>query len=376
MVKQVPKSDRINALIAKAYGDPAVDTSEMAVFEAIVANTKPLRRTTGLHAKAVLGTDVLAELTQIVNSGEHVPLQAMHQGGLPKGKVFYAEMRQGEDGTPQTHMLFYLPKTNSDITAKIDAGVIGEVSVGFMPKKLLCSSCGFDYMSDEATFENLWDCTCANGHAIGKDGVHARVHGVEKLSELSLVDRGAVNGAVILPRPKQTPDSPLTARFSERGMDVRAFYIAASAENPPTNPETNTMELAEVKADLIVATRDLTAAKETISSKDAEIAELKAKLATSEGIVATLKELDGTKAKADLDVALSLLDEIGRATYAAMGKPDTKLPETISERVASIKLARAELALAIPEGGRAHAAAQTNTKSAQAPSFSAFKTKE
>ena len=53
---------------------------------------------------------------------------------------------------------------------KIENNVLDEVSVQFLSEHAYCSECHWDYMGEDATFENWWDKTCANGHVIGVDG--------------------------------------------------------------------------------------------------------------------------------------------------------------------------------------------------------------
>ena len=62
MLKTVPRSDKTDALIAKAYGDTNIDPSGLSVFEAVYANTTPLRRRNGIYAGAHLQPDVFAEM--------------------------------------------------------------------------------------------------------------------------------------------------------------------------------------------------------------------------------------------------------------------------------------------------------------------------
>jgi hypothetical protein len=381
MMKQVPKTDRIKSLIAKAVGDPDANTDGLAVYEAVIANGKPLRRDQGLYAGAVIQQDAMSGMNDHINSGDHIPLQAMHRSGLPLGKVFHSEMKPTADGGTKVHALFYLPKAGSDYVHKIDTGVINDVSVGFMPKSLQCSACGFDYMGDTAGFNNIYDCVCDKGHKIGKDGVHARVHGVSSLSELSLVNRGAVNGGSILPRPQQSAGAnPNMARFAALGIDERPFYLAASMSEFDIGTKTPTQEnpimekeLIELKANAIVAGRDLAA-------KDAQIADLTAKLATAEAatIQATANlsaalATDGVKAKADLAEAMSLVHEFGKATFAANGKPDTAMPETVSATVALVRQGRADLSASLVAGGRSVPAATGTKDDTTNNNFAAFK---
>jgi len=365
MVKQVPKSDQVRAILAKVVGDEAVNADDYAVFEAIFANTLPLRRQGGIYEGARIGADMLAAAAERLNAGETIPLALMHRSGLPSGRVMSAKLRPAVDGSTELVGMFFLPKSEIELVTKLDTGTINEVSINFMPSQLLCSECGFDYMSDEATFDNLWGCVCANGHKIGKNGVHVRVHGLKSWNELSLVDRGAVNGAKILPRSEQTDP----ARLAARGFDNRILALCASASDalppPPENPEM-TPEAVETAAKLIVAERDLAAAT-------TKITDLEAKLAAAEAKVTELSASDAAQLKVDRDAAVGLVDEIGKATLAALGRGTENLPEIISDRVKLVKDLRASLTMVIPPGGAARPASDADTDTKVKANFSAFK---
>lgn len=378
-MKQVQKTDRIKSLIAKAVGDPDANTDNLAVYEAVIANGRPLRKQ-GLYAGGIIQQDAMSGMADAINSDDHVPLQLMHRGGIPVGKVFHAEMKPTPDGGTSVHALFYLPKANSEYVSKIDAGVINDVSVGFFPRQLQCSACGFDYTGPNVTFENIYDCVCDQGHRIGVDGVHARIHGVSQFHELSLVDKGAVPGATILPRAKQSMAlAPNIARFSELGIDERPFYLAASmAEftpspaNPPAKDKPAMDELITLKADLIVANRDVAAKDALIASLKADLTAAQTATAQANDSLAAALKLDGAKAIADLKLAMELIREFGAATLSALGQT-AALPETTSELIATVRKARADLSASLVAGGRAQPAAGPTGEPADKPNFAAFK---
>ena len=364
MVKQVPKSDRVRAILAKVVGDEEVNADDYAVFEAIFANTLPLRRQGGIYESARIGVDTLAAAAERINAGETIPLALMHRSGLPSGRVMSAKLRPAVDGSTELVGMFFLPKSEIELVAKLDTGTINEVSVNFMPSQLLCSECGFDYMSDEATFDNLWGGVCANGHKIGKNGTHVRIHGLKSWNELSLVDRGAVNGAKILPRSEQTDP----ARLAARGFDNRILALCASASDALPPPENTEMasEAVETAAKLIVAERDLVAAT-------TKITDLEAKLAAAEAKATEVAASDVVQLKLDRDAAVGLVDEIGKATLAALGRGTENLPEVISDRVKLVKDLRANLTMVIPSGGAARPASDADTDTNVKANFSAFK---
>lgn len=357
MFKQVEKSERIRGLVAKAYGDGEVRLDDLAIFEAVAVNTRPLKRSHGLFARAVLTEDTLHEMRAWLEAGNHVPLQTMHRDGIPKGKVFAGETRRNSDGTLALHTLFYLPMSagESEMIRKINAGVIAEVSIGVENREIRCSACGFDYLGSDATIEHVFSCTCSNGHTIGQAGVHARLHGLQKWMELSLVDRGAAQGATILPRPQQTFQMD-----EKRGFDRTALRLFASADEPNKETPPNMDELVKAKVDLGLAvaakdalTAQLSEATTKLEAAKAETVSVQTKLTAALAEVEELKKGDAVKLKAELDAAQALIDEMTKTVLVATGKQPT-LPATLAEKIETIKAGRTQLALAIPAGGASH----------------------
>lgn len=387
MLKQVPHSPKLQAQIAAAYGDPNADTSTLAVFEAVAANTKPLLRKGGLFDSAVIGIDVLSAMKNALASDIHVPLGIMHGNTseeLPIGKVFASELVNTNDG-PELHALFYLDGSQTDLIGRINSGTVAEVSVGITTQQMLCSQCGWDFMSDEATSENIWDCTCANGHVLGKDGVHTNLHGLAAWREMSLVDRGAVNGSKILARPQMSMGKPDPLKLAARGFDDRVLTLFASVSDTlvPTKPapkETPAMELKELVASntelsvkLAMLDRDKTEGATALAAAQATVATHVAKITALEAELAVAKNADATKLKVDLDLAMGLLDELGTASLGLLGKGET-LPETVSARVDLVREARVKLAVVIPVNGASQGTGSGKGDEATVTNFSAFKT--
>lgn len=368
MLKQVEKSDRVRSLIAKSYGDENLKIDDLAVFEAVAINTLPLRRKGGLFERAVVGEDVLLEMQAYLAAGNSLPLQLMHRSGLPTGKVVAGEMRRDAAGNPSLNILFYLPKQESEIVRKIDAGIISEVSIGIEAKRILCSACGWDYLGADANIEHVFERTCAHGHTIGADGVHARLHGLDRWMEVSLVDTGAAQGAKILPRPAQTFSSD-----EKHGFDRTALRLFASADQ--VDPAESTKpgapkpmdELITLKASVIVAERDRDSAKAEADALRTKLAELEAKLVEMEAKLAEASKTDAEALKAELGSAVAFIDELAQAA-----KPGVELPATLSEKLSVVKEARAKLALSLPVGG-ASRGAPNDTETATKANFSAFK---
>lgn len=366
MLKEVAPTEKIKSLVAKAYGDENLRFENIAVFEAVAANSQPLRRKYGIFAGARIMPDVMAGMVDWLAGGRSVPLQLMHMPGMPVGKVVGAELRQNNS----LNALFYLSReTQADLIADINAGVISEISIGVTTQRILCSECGWDYLGADASFDNVYEGVCANGHKLGVDGVHTNLYGLADWMEVSLVDRGAVAGANILARPQQT------FKFDERtGFDRTALRLFASASvDAPPKPEEGKeqMELQQQLIDTKVAlglaelARDanktaLEAAQASLAEAHAEIVSLKA---------TQTPELSALEA--ELAIARPFVEELASSVFAATGKDATALPATLSERVTAIREARTTLSLIIPVGGAGKPAVNDADKQT-AQNFSAF----
>ena len=380
MFKQVEKTPTIRDWIASAYGDKDVDTDGLAVFEAVAANTRPLRRLHGLHAGAMLQPDVLHGMTKALKQGETIPLHSMHQtDNTPVGRVFAAETRPDIDGGMALHTMFYMdPKHDPVLVDKLNKGILNEVSVGVSVKEVRCSACGWDYMGTDSTIDNLVDGECPDGHVIGKDGVHVKLHGLASWHELSLVDRGAAKGALILPKSRHSMTrSPDFERLAASGFEPSLLSLRAicdvSAPTPtpstPKAPGKSSMdELVNLKAEHIVAKRDLEAMTTELGALRAKFTETEAKLAdASKGDVVALR--------AQLAEVEKFVADYAAAALAALGKPSSELPAGLSERMKLVEAARAQLALSIVPGGVSQPAGRSDPKASAAstPDFSAFK---
>lgn len=395
MLKTVPHTDALNALVAKAYGDPSVDASTVSVFEAVFANSKPLvRRTGGIYQNAVMQPDVMLAMERQIAAGEYPGLQIMHRSNsLPVGKVISAKMRRSSDGGHEIGGLFYIPNSESDYVKKINSGVVGEVSVGMLNANLLCSACGWDYMGEDATFDNLYGCQCAAGHKIGKDGVHVQIHGLKAWKELSLVDRGAVTGANILARPAQSfgrdanraafANDDHVRALAARGCDLGFLYLAASVSDtaePPhqerqavtIDPEKYAAVLADVtieKSKVNDLTAQLSAVNATVTTLNAEVTSLKAQLAASgadklAAVTTTLAE------------ATAFVDAEANAALALLGRSGEALPETISKRIALTRECRLAAMSRVPVGGASRSAASAGDTHTDAAAHAAYRARK
>lgn len=231
--KSVDATDEILSQIERVTGT-AVAASDIVVFEASVANTRPLNKMGSIFNQGRITEDTLRQMAAALNSGEEsVPLHTLHmQGGqLPIGKVFQAEVTSTAEGDADLRAMFYIPASETSLVEKINLGIIDEVSVGLKSKQLLCSKCGFDYFSADAGFENLYSMTCEAGHTIGDDGTHVKLAGLDKWMELSLVSRGASSKPKILGRTKQIMSKETYDRIAADGLPPEAVVLFTASDD-------------------------------------------------------------------------------------------------------------------------------------------------
>lgn len=378
MSKKVIITDRIKDLIAK-NSDGSVDPTSVSVYECVALNTLPISKQGTLFNGARTDAATLQTLAEYVNNGTSVPLHLIHDQayGLPVGKVFYAETRQTFTGSTELRSLFYLPNTETDLITKLDTNVIDEVSVGYQPKKIACSKCGFDFLGAEATWENIWTLTCDKDHTIGVDGTYANISGVVGWHELSLVSKGAANNAKILARTKQLLGQEEYNRLAASGIRPEATILYTSATKE------NIMEMKE----LIL---QLTQASGSVMLKDAEIATLKAsQIALQTTLDTTKAELSAMAAKqtpelttlqASLEsaktesaAALSFIRLEADRLAVASGLEKPAADAALSVLQASIEASRSKLA-ALPVGGAGQGAGAGSGDKTVVQGTSSFKT--
>lgn len=232
----------------KAISGAEMAADSVVVFECTATSTHPLTKPGSLFDKGKITRLTLVEMAEALNSGEQgVPIHQLHDtvSELPLGRAFHGSVVDTEDGNAELRVQFYLPASERSLVEKINLGVIDEVSVGLQNKHLICSECGFDYMGDEATYMNLWDRTCNEGHTLGEDGVHLILQGMDRWMELSLVSRGAAKHAKIHGRAKALASQEQQERLAASGFDPEMVTLFAS---PTKKEETPMSQKPEVTA--------------------------------------------------------------------------------------------------------------------------------
>lgn len=361
--KAIDATAEILAQIERVTGT-AVAAEDIVVFEAAVANTRPLNKMGSIFHEGRISEDTLRQMADALNSGqESVPLHTLHAQGyeLPIGKVFQGEVIRGADGEAELRAMFYLPKSEASMVEKINLGIIDEVSVGLKSKALLCSKCGFDYFGPDASFENLYSQTCENDHTVGVDGTHVKLSGLDKWMELSLVSRGAASKPKILGRTKQVMAKETYDRIAADGLPPEAVVLFTASDD---KKDDDLMD-PEVKAMFDALGAQLTELTERVSAltpKEPTAEELAAAAAEAEADDAALEaaeaednsELDALKA--ELEAAKAQITEL-QAAAVSNEKEEVTLDTS-----------------GIPVGGVAASAVEDAKKVAARPTLSAFKT--
>lgn len=353
MTKEIPITSEMKAAIARVNDGSNIDFDQIAVFEARSLNTRPLRRKSGIYAGAVTSKSTLDAMVAALNSSnEGVPLHIMHNTELLNiGKLFQARIDQANDGAWELSTQFYIPREFAETVAKLNTGVVDQVSVGILSETLNCSACGYDYL--KGSMENIYLNQCPKKHAIGVNGVHTVLNGLTSWGEMSLVDKGAATDARIASADKSkftTRDNVyrLAAGHNQNDLATSVPLIANLEEI--SGEEINQVDKAEI-AEIMKATL-----KESNDAHSAALAELQTKLdaaladkakaetaqTTAEASVATLTaerdsartERDGVKA--ELAEATTYLTDQAKKAQVAAGSKAPKEPANFKEAVALI----------------------------------------
>lgn len=351
-MKQKSHTPFITSLLKKTLGEDA-DTATLPVFEVVATSSRPLKKK-GLYDKAVISPLTLAQMAQWVNR-EAIPFMQDHNmEGAPKGKFFYAEMRQ-DAGVPELRGLFYLDPAETEMISKANTGTLDEVSVGFLPSSIKCSACQWDYMAAlrAGEYEHLITLTCKNGHKLNKDGIHAVVDGLEDFMELSAVSRGAAPYSKIIGNDNAKLGEHVE-KLAASGFDVNELYITASASEGEDEVDLSELvvKLSDAKAEVLTlqanattAAAALTAANERADTAEARVTELEAEVAAAADAVAP------TEDAAALQAAQDFLSKQYTAVLNAAGETEITVPDSVGDKIAGIESHRAKLSAVLPIGG-------------------------
>jgi hypothetical protein len=383
-MKQIPMTAELSKLIKDRVGDD-VDTANLAVFETIALNTKPLPGKDGtIFEDAVVVPVTLAQMVDYIISGNHLPVVINHDlANLPTGRFFHAGLYSDDNSLEELEMraLFYLDATEEKLIHKLNSASLDEVSVAFLASAFLCSECGWDYFS-QGEPENIATRTCANGHTIGEDGVHAEMVGLSKFIELSLVARGAADKPKIVGKSQSKLAPESVYRLAAKGFEPDGLIVQASMSKEEDMDTTKLVtDLTEAKSALALSAAEvtrLTASTEALTTKltasETRVGELETELAAAKDAKPEDYETD----KAALTEARSLLQSQLNSLRVASGEAkleDDKLPSEIAELKTQIEDLTGKLTALLPTDGVALAAGKSQDEPKR--DFSSFKvTKE
>lgn len=389
MAKRLTLTENLINKIKEKCGED-VNLSSMVYYQARGISTEPISQNS-LYDKGILTREALMDFVRLINEPLNtVTIQTMHDTSvLPTGKVFYAELKDEPSGHSAVYTVFGVSVQHQDIIDKVDNGIIDEVSFGFQPKQILCSECNKDFLDEDVDFFDLITGTCPEcGAVMGKDGAHVIVPAIERVSELSLVTRGAAKHAKILDSIYQmamsdenSPVITLTKKGvkddllklnlcstinKEVDMNKEDLEAALSAATTPLKEELTKMQstlasLGEEKTALEAAKNEAEQAKAALEENVTSLSEEKTKL-----------EADLEEAKAKAAEVRAAFDEQIQKVLVAAGLSDS-IPEELEGK--KELLDKAHLTLAnIPVDGVARKADRIK-ETAEKADFSAYKVK-
>lgn len=286
MSKEIDMTEELTSKFKAKFGEE-VDVNNFYIFECRALSTEAVHQGT-IYDGAVVDSNILVSMAdKINNSDENIGIHIMHNDDdLNIGRAFSARLNVDDNGSTALYAVCALLKDeqSNSIINKIENNVLDEVSVQFLSEHAYCSECHWDYMGEDASFENWWDKTCANGHTIGVDGCHLELEGLANFSEISIVNRGAAKNPKILSQKKRS-------LFSEGEL----MSLAASGKTPEFLVATFNSKLENIMKDK----DNVTLSAEEITSMQAELADLKKKLDLGEKV----KELEAALSEKEMALA-------------------------------------------------------------------------
>lgn len=379
MGKRVQITDEVRARLSRTLG-MEVNADDYVVYECIALNTLPVKQKGSLFDGARVSEATLSAMAAVLQRGEGVPMQIMHvtRGLLPVGKAFWGEIHRDKAGRPELRVQFFITKNEPEVIAKLDDATVDEVSAGFLGERLTCSKCGFDYLGKDADILNVLTMTCNKDHTVGKDGVYVNVDGLAAWHELSLVGKGAAQGAKVVAQPAGQETALAASGVSGKALIIQ--LTASQEQSIMADPvSVNLSELTGFATQLATAQAELANAKKDLDAKGGEITALTAKVTEAEAKVAELSaklaEEQAKKPQADTEATLSFLKEQHQKLNVALGQKDAAVPETAAELIAGINAAQAKLSTLIPVGGIGNPAVNDATRQSAATN-AAFKSRK
>lgn len=383
-MKQITKTPEITAKLRASFGETA-NIDNLGVWEVSAANTRPIRQN-GLFKGARITQATLDEVVAKINE-ESIPLQLQHKTGeLPTGRAFSAKSHGDE-----ARVLIALDTVlNATEAAKLDSGIIDQVSIGLLGKHLFCSKCQFDFQgTDDKAFMARFTMTDPKSHTIGKDGMYLQIEGVESLFELSLVGQGGLQGSRVI----NPTDSAFAAQYPRLAASAvtsghLALHISPEPEDDnmdfaqiSTQLQATSIEKANAVAQLSVMTGERDQAKVELGNVQTALGTVTGERDVARSELSTMtgdrdaKVTELTTTNASLVAATAALTKEATTVLTAVGKNTDEISAMTKDKDATALLAlidehRAAFAGIIPAGGKAKGA--DGTEKARARSNSAF----
>lgn len=391
MTKRVELTEDLKNKIRARCGND-IDFSSAAFYQARIVSTEPITQNS-IYNKAQLARSTVFELEEFFNNDPqlNVTLQVMHdQRVLPAGRVVAVKAIDEPDGINSAlYGVFMVSNEHQEYINKLDNGIIDEVSISMLAKKLLCSECGFD-LRDASPEEQMMafffhQCPKCEVELGGKEGAHLNLVGVEEFTEVSLVTRGAARHAKILDSSKQLAlaanNKEVKLKLGQLTKDLLPVNLNGKIIN-----EEDTMQNEELLAKLQELSEDLASFKASVEAKFEEISKKEEVPAEAEkdnegsapaeevsspeadkpaeaNVEESNKELDEAKsalaaAQAEVqEYRVALMEEVNKVLVAA-GKSKLAEEATLSDIKEALKDSQLTLAANIPVGGVAQAVKQ------------------
>lgn len=370
----------------RGFDDQELKAENFFVFETVAVTTRPLNKRGTIFDKATILESVLQEMADQVNAqGGFVPLILQHDTAganvTPSGKAFEGAVYPTEDGLfRELRVLFAMPNPETDgnpvraqHTRDIDNGLISEVSIGAGFKQLLSSANPtFDWFGEDADIMNFLERKDDEGNSIDAGETHGIAKGLRSWTELSLVVRGASQGATISSSSKQklskqyAEDSGMFRKLAANAefdiADLVTFSSSPNGGNEEISPKGDLdMDSKEILAELTAKGAEVGQLTAKLEASDAKVTELTASNAELTTKVTTLtadndeltKKVTDLEAKtadapegsvAELKIVTDFIDDHLAAAVTASGKKDVKTDDmTASQKVAFIKEAGVKL---------------------------------
>jgi hypothetical protein len=375
MTKEIDMTEELISKFKTKFGEE-VDLSNFYVFECRALSTEAVHQGT-IYDGAVVATDILVSMAEkINNSDENIGIHIMHNDDdLNIGRAFSARLNVDENGSTALYAVCAILKDeeSTSVVNKIENNVLDEVSVQFLSEHAYCSECHWDYMGEDATFENWWDKTCANGHTIGVDGCHLELEGLANFSEISIVNRGAAKNPKILSQKKRSlfgEGELMSLAASGKAPEFLVATFNSKLENVMKDKDNVTLSAEEISAmqaeladlkkkiDLGEKVKELETAlsekEAAIAEKEQEVSEKAAEIESAneahEAEVKDLKEKLSTAGEEN-KALLSFLQEQVKKVALAAGKKDVEVPSDLGGISAMLNENQQILATLVPAGG-------------------------